>query len=173
MAETVPPAVVRAYANAHQVFSPRQIESAVDRLAVRLTVEFQDANPVVVSLLPQATVLTGMLLRRLVFPLQCVQVFDDGGHFQYVGASAQATVQGRRAILLVSAVSADQLRLLQLWLASEGAVNVTCAGMFKGLRADSKLDEAALDCLAEGHIGSGQAFMGYGANLPGVYNLQQ
>ena len=73
-ADSVPPSVRRVFTQAELSHEANEVEGAVDRVAVRITVDLQDQNPLLVNVLPAGFVFAGMLLRRLIFPLQFVSV---------------------------------------------------------------------------------------------------
>ena len=170
-ADSVPTAVRRVYAGAREVYNAAAVERAVDRLAVRLTVALQDQNPVFVVMLPDALVLAGMLLRRLVFPLE-IRVLATGTQPAAGDPNLDPTLadlSGRWVVLLVGCMSgvdpdAEELRLLR-----EQNTKLSYVSMFADAPATRAADFIALDCVAEGHLGSGRSHLGYGANLPGVY----
>ena len=52
------------------IFDGKQIDKAVDRLAVRMTVDLWDANPILICLMNGALPFTADLMRRFHFPIE-------------------------------------------------------------------------------------------------------
>ena len=188
-AETVPPATRRMYTQARLLHDHTAVERAVDQVAIRLTVAAQDLNPVLVSILPSGLVFMGMLMRRLVFPLQATYAVNGK-----IVDTDTLSVQ-RRHIVLVDALDAqDDLEPRQQLgdaLRSAGASSVQTVVLLAAARVtgevdpDSDISFAALfyeprtdkseTTSLEGatplFIGCGLESGGYGANLPGIYAL--
>ena len=183
-AETIPPAIRRMYTQAQLLYDQTSVERAVDQVAIRLTVAAQDLNPVLVSILPRGLVFMGMLMRRLVFPLQVAYAVNG----KLVDADT-LSVQ-RRHIVLVDAMdvmdtidSEGGLELRQELsdaLLSAGASSVQTAVLLAAetvggeFGPDNDITFSAL--LYERSstpifIGCGLENGGYGANLPGIYAL--
>jgi hypoxanthine-guanine phosphoribosyltransferase len=176
-AESVPPAVRRMYAQRQLLIDQETVERAVDRVAIRMTVALQDLNPLLVSVLPHGLVFIGMLMRRLVFPLQSTHAVNGK-----IAGDGAFTVQHRH-VVVVDALAGDEQHLaVSDELRSAGASCVQFAVLLAGdaindefdrsedtsfvaLRYDSsKYNGSAL-------IGCGLDHVGYGANLPAIYTL--
>lgn len=174
-ADSVPAKVRRVFAQAVLLHEVDRVERAVDRVAVRMTVDMQDQNPLLVNVLPAGFVFAGMLLRRLVFPLQFVSVsLRPGGD---IDASQQTCeLLHRRDVVLVDGQYIPQRSAhLQDWATEAGAASIRKAFLVApdALRSDGA-DYVAL--VNEGESGDGVAllgcgldYQGYGANLPGLY----
>ncbi len=182
-AEHVPGEVRRAFYTMEELYAPSAVEHAVDQLAVRLTVALQDEDPVLLVLLPRGLVLAGMLMRRLVMPLQqgCVEVSvraddepDARPRWEVVGAPPLAG----RSVLFLDGIREHGTTLagLQTSVLEQGASAVSYAVLVerRGAAPDERMQGwAALTCDDETLVGCGLGFGGYGRNLPGLYRLPQ
>ena len=181
LASSVPPTVAHVYATAVPVLSPNEVTFAVDRLAVRLTVDLQDRHPVLVSLLPDGLFLTGMLMRRLVFPMQMIQITSLRAR-RWVQPETSArksgdsqlmpALGGRFVALIVGSMGDPQLGEIVDALEHENPKCLRIVSMFSGAAHTREADETALSCHWQGHIGSGLGVEGPGANLPGGYRYK-
>jgi len=172
-ADTVPGMVRQAFARAEQLYDAAAVERAVDRLAVRLTVSWQNDDPLLITLLPDGFVLGGMLMRRLVFPCRHTAVQADAAGCPALAAADE--VAGSKVAVMVANVSAADAHVLQQWAQRNGAAEL----LLLALAAESEppLQDtppevwAALRAAPGGLFGSGLGVAGYGANLPGLYRL--
>ncbi len=182
--EGLPRQVAQRFSNAAEVVSAAGVEHAMDQTAVRITVAMQDLNPVLITVLQGGLYCAGMLMQRLVFPLQQGYVHvgrygDDtaGGGLTW---HAQGCPQLRgRHVLLVDDIldKGDTLRALLDWAAAEGAASVrSCVLVTKQLTqpvSRPHVDFSAVDASDQFLVGCGLDYMGYGRNLPGLYALAE
>ena len=68
----LPVRVRQAYRSAECLVDAGAISRQLDQLAVTLTLLLQDTNPVIITLLPGAGVLSGQLAGRMVFPAESI-----------------------------------------------------------------------------------------------------
>ena len=176
------PLTVRAkIATAEPLYSSEDVDFCVDQLAVRLTLELQDQNPVVLCILQGGLTFTGMLMRRLVFPLE--QGFVHAGSYadDTVGGAVEVHAHGGpslqgRVVLLVDDVldRGETLKYLSGWAKDNGAVRVESAVLVTKRNPQPQSWEvtfSALSCDSRFLIGCGLDIAGYGRNLPGIYAL--
>ncbi len=171
------------FARATQLISAREVDRAVDQMAVRITVALQDKNPVVVTVLQGGLVCAGMLMRRLIFPLQQGYVhvgrYGDatrGGKLEWL-ARACPPLQNRHVLLVDDIL--DQGHTLQAlldWAGAEGAASVqSCVLVNKVLEQTvprPKVDFVGLSAPDKFLVGCGMDYLGYGRNLPGIYAIE-
>jgi len=171
LAENVPANVRRALRSAHPIFESAEVERAVDQLAVRLTVDWQDLNPIVMGVLPDGIVLMGMLMRRVIFPLQaCCVSCEDG---RVTRQAAQGIEINTRELLFVHGCGhSPRARTLSEWGVSCGAARVRHIALVSRPSEVSALADTALTCDETDIVGCGVDYAGYGANLPGIYALE-
>ncbi len=168
--DSVPAAARRLYTRAQQIYSAEQVERGVDRLAVRLTANWQNYNPLLITLLPAGFVFGGMLMRRVVFPCQHMAVAcDKRGVPQLEAAHAAAE---RRVALFAATVAAASEDVFEQWAQQADVAELaifTLLGPASGADSGAQVGGAAI-CTEEADLfGSGLAVAGYGANLPGLY----
>ena len=171
-ADSVPHVVRRVFAQAELLHEASEVERAVDRVAVRLTVELQDKNPVLVNVLPVGFVFAGMLLRRLIFPLQFVSVALLPTGKVDAPEDALQLLREREVVLIDGPCVARRNASLRQWVTEAGAVSVRNAFMIADqAQPVSDRDYVALVGDAGEAFGSGLDYQGYGANLPGIYTI--
>ena len=176
----LPPAVQRQYRGARCLVDVAAMNQALDRLAVRVTLVLQDADPVLVAVGADGAELAGRLGGRMVFPCERAAIADSDGSVQPLVPIPKLQ---DRPVLLVGAQQESQLMGgAREWAASEGAAvcHQACAIAMQGEQADALVaiddvndlieagfaDEPASDV----HLfGVGISWQGYGHNLGGLY----
>jgi len=181
MADSVPLLVRKSISQAQLLHSTQEVERAVDQMAVQLTVELQDQDPLLISVLQGGLVLAGMLLQRMVFPLQTgsVSVSSYGADTQ-AGDLEVVDVQcpevNGKIVLLVDDVL-DQGRTISTlvsWFLSKGARQVLVAVLVEKQVQRSIVvhaDFVGLKVVDKFLMGFGMDHAGYGRNLPGIYAI--
>jgi len=176
-ADSVPAKVRRVFAQAVLLHEESRVERAVDRVAVRMTVDMQDQNPLLINVLPAGFVFAGMLLRRLVFPLQFVSISLLPS--AEVDASQQIceSLHQRDVVLVDGQYIPQRSAHLQDWATKAGAASIRKAFLV----APDTLRNDGADYIALVHegesgdgaelLGCGLDYQGYGANLPGIYAI--
>ena len=176
----VPAGVGHAFANAKVVYNKKQVASAVDRMAVAITIAQQDQNPIIVSVMQGGLYLTGQLMQRMVFPSQQGYVhvgrnrdLEQNGELIWQGAQ-HPHLQGR-TVLLIDDVLAGGITLARLknWALESGAVRVAIAVLANKScnTADIEADYFGLNCPNSHLFGCGMDVQGYGRNLSSIYAL--
>ena len=173
IAESVPMAARRALGNAQLLYDAAAVETAVDQLAVRLTVEWQDQDPLLITLLPQGLVLAGMLLRRLIFPCRHVTAVTDE---QGIPAAVEP---GRGGVVIIAGrLDGVQLERLRQWCEHHAVERMAAAVLaappdYAGDTSAANDFWPALLTDAKHLLGCGFDVAGYGANLPGLYQVAE
>lgn len=171
--------VAEALERGELVYSAEQVTKAIDRLAVRLTVELAEKNPLLLCVLNGGLPFTGALMQRLIFPLELSYVhvgrYGDrtrGGNLTW-HARPQTPVGGRHVVLLDDILDEGiTLAALKAWCIEEGASAVTSVVLLeKG--QEQRADFAALSCPDRYVFGWGMDFEGYWRNLPAIYALPE
>ena len=180
---SLPELARRARTEGERLFSRAQVERAIDQLAVRLTVEFAAANPLLVCVLNGGLPFTGALMQRLLFPLTLSYVhvgrYGDqtrGGELSW-HARPQAELEGR-AVLLIDDILDEGVTIdvLKDWCRAAGARDVYSVVLLDKsltLTGASRADFAALDCPDRYVFGWGMDVEGYWRNLPDIYALPE
>ncbi|HBF62803.1 MAG TPA: hypothetical protein DDW59_05170 [Gammaproteobacteria bacterium] len=182
-ASGVPDEVSRGFSQAQQLYSPVQVSQAIDRMAVQITADLQDQNPVLLSLVPGGFFLTGQLMGRLVMPMQIGYVDIDSGLDRQQGGvanwrnSAHPELHGRNVLLVADVLTcASMVQALRDWLLVHKVASSRFAVMVDQPVADSSDDNTLADFIgvvgADRPIfGCGADFRGYGRNLPALYAI--
>ncbi|MEQ8485243.1 MAG: hypoxanthine-guanine phosphoribosyltransferase [Pseudomonadales bacterium] len=177
----MPPEVLAARARAECLVDAQTVARAVDRLAVRLAVELQDANPWLLTVMHGALPLAGWLLARLPFPLQVGYLHvgrygdaTDGGELRW-HAAPDYPLQGRTVLLIDDVLDrGETLAALVRWARDAGAARVLTAVLVDKVVAATRpvaADFAALQCPDRFLFGCGMDFQGYWRNLPDIHAL--
>ena len=164
-AATLPLQIQHKFSHAQPLYSALEVRAAADRLAVHLTVDWQDQNPLCVVMLPGGLLFAGMLMQRMVFPLQLQTLAQDK-----IGEAVVETMAGR-PVLFIDGVFDRELyaSVKAKWMAA-GAKDVRSVTLLDP-NTEPGADYAALRCPAKHFLGSGLSLQGYGANFPGVYTI--
>ncbi len=155
----LPEAARRAYAGARLELDAAAVALALDQLAVRLAVRFQNRLPLFVALTPGGLYLLGALLQRVVFPCR---------HVSWPVAAETPSVRGACVVLLHAGADTQLLQRASALVAAGGADDSSVVTM----TATEASDLAAVDRTAPpggAFLGCGHSVDGYGANLPQLY----
>ena len=177
----VPEDILTARRRAEPVVDAETVTRAIDRTAVRLTLELKSANPLVLCVMNGALVYGGRLLGRLHFPLEltCVHVarygdFTRGEPLTWL-AKPRQNLAGRQVLIVDDVLDdGDTLKAVRRWASDEGAARVwTTVLVRKKTRRNEAIDVdfTALECPDRYLIGCGMDYRGYWRNLPAVYAL--
>ena len=182
-ASGVPDEVSRGFSQAQQLYSPVQVSQAIDRMAVQITADLQDQNPVLLSLVPGGFFLTGQLMGRLVMPMQ-IGYLDIGGSAESQHEpqaswrnSSHPELRGRNVLLVGDVLNcASTLQALRDWLLTQEVASSHYAVMVEHPAADSSNRSAVADFVGveapnRRIFGCGTDFCGYGRNLPALYAI--
>jgi hypoxanthine phosphoribosyltransferase len=178
--DEVPNAVTQQFGLAEEICSESEVGAAVDRIAVALTVALQDMNPVVIAIMQGGLYFTGMLMQRMVFPLQQGYVHvgrygeeTTGGELVW-NASNHPPLGGRHVLLVDDILDHGvTLKALHDWALQENASGVTSAVLVRKRVQEQAIeaDYCALQCEDRFLFGCGMDFSEYGRNLPSIYAL--
>ena len=179
----LPPNILEARRRAESMVDAQAVTRAIDRVAVRVTVALQAANPVLLCVMNGGLVYCGRLLGRLHFPLQLAYVHVTryrertcGGSLRWI-VKPQQSVAGRQ-VLIVDDVLDDgaTLEAVQGWVRSAGAARVWTTVLVRKQtprNASIDVDFAALECPDRYLFGCGMDYAGYWRNLPAIYALPE
>ena len=177
----VPADVMAARARGEMIVSAADVSAAIDRLAVRLSVDLCASNPLLLTVMHGALPFAGALLVRLNFPLEVGYVhvgrYDDGtrGGVLEWHAEPDYALGGRTVVLLDDVLDrGETLTALMGWASESGAARVVSAVLVdKQVNAarPAQADYAALECPDRYLFGWGMDYRGYWRNLPAIYAL--
>ncbi|MEM7098280.1 MAG: hypothetical protein AAF541_08480 [Pseudomonadota bacterium] len=163
----LPQHVRKQLRQANQVASSTEIDFYLDQLAIRLTLRWQDENPLLLGCNGSGTVLVGMLLRRLAFVMQYVDLID-------FDAPSDATGLPRPVVLLAGCFDGQQrMNELAATLATAGVDEFACVAMVSHGKEliDAAVPESVFVKESGVLLGCGFDVDGYGANLPDLYHI--
>ena len=172
----------QVFAEADPLYSPAQVDAALDRMAAQITAQLQDRDPLVVCVLSGAIVVVGQLLPRLQFPLQLDYLHatrygntTQGGELTWVARST-IPVAGR-VVLVVDDILDEGLTLAAIldYCRETGAREVYSGVLVRKRRlraVDVKPDFVALDVGNRYVFGYGMDYHGYWRNAPGIFAVK-
>ena len=179
--QAVPADVLAARRSSELVVSAEDVSAAVDRLSVRLSLDLQDANPLMLTVMHGGLTFAGALLPRLAFSLEVgyVHVGRYGDATRGGGLVWHATpeyhFEGRTVVLLDDVLDrGETLAALVRWLKEAGAARVLSVVLVEKAVAEPRpvaADYAAVHCPDRYLFGCGMDYRGYWRNLPAIYAL--
>ena len=144
---------------ARLLLSSAAFERRVDQLAVRMTLNWQEEFPLLVTLTPQANVLSGMLMRRLGFALEATSCFSSSPSAQDFAALAHLNIVGRPVILLWHAQAASAwAQSVQEWCQAREVSSVSHIALVGSRGLDTLLQDQVIleEELGQGELGQGE-----------------
>lgn len=178
-----PPEVLAARDRGEVVVSADDVAAAIDRLSVRLSLRYANANPVLLVVMHGGLPFAGALLERCDFPLQVAYVhvsrFRDstrGGELIW-HARPEGSLAGRTVLVVDDVLDdGDTLAALLRWCRSEGAAEAAAVVLVdkeRDVQRPASADFAALTCPDRYLFGFGMDYRGYWRNLPAIYALPE
>ena len=178
--ETVPVSVREGFHLAEEIHSKKEVAKKLDQLAIRITSQLQDENPIIISILHGGLYLTGQLYGRIVFPFQQGYVhvtrYGDelaGGQLRWIGKDTPK-LEGR-SVLFTDDVLDEGMTLNHLkdWAFSEGAKEVKTVVLSRKIVENQEhvADYVGLESPNKFLFGCGMDLHGYGRNLPSIYGF--
>ena len=168
-------------ASAELVFSKQEIDFAIDQLAIKLSVEYADSNPVIVCVMSGGLVFTSDLIKRLRFPLTLDYLHATRYHENLSGDGLQWHVLPQSSMAGRTVIVVDDVLDYGITLAEvikqpvfENAAQVKIVVMLDKQLERSKpvyADYAALQSDERYAFGRGMDCRGYWRNLPEIYAL--
>ncbi len=174
---------------AERLYDEAEVDFAIDRLAVRMALELQDANPILVCVMNGGLPFTAALMRRFAFPLELDYVHAvryQGGKAASdnveapQGGELEVRVNLARNVKARVVVLADDVldRGTTLECIVERVVRAGAARVYSAVLVNKKVagrtfsaDYAALDAPDRYLIGGGMDCGGWYRNLGGIYAL--
>ncbi len=173
----------RALEEADLIFTPGQIEEALDAMAEAISARLGDCDPLLLPVMHGGLVPAGQLLPRLRFPLRVDYIHATRYRERTYGTDLQwvrhptEPLAGRH-VLLIDDILDEGYTLAALidWCRSQGATEVlTAVLVYKthGRGAGLKADFAGLAAPDRYLFGYGMDYGGYWRNAPGIYALAE
>jgi hypoxanthine phosphoribosyltransferase len=171
-------------ADADLLVTNSEVESAITRMAVEITGQLQEADPILLCVMNGGLIFTGQLLTRLVFPLEVDYVHATRYGHETNGANLHWTVKPQldlkgRTVLLLDDILDEGVTLAAIaaYCRQQGATDVLMAVLIEklhlrkvtpGMRADFTGIEVGDRFL----FGYGLDYKGYWRNAPGIYAVK-
>lgn len=168
--------------NADLIYSADEVNTAVAALAAAITARYQDATPLVLSVMGGAVVFSGQILPLLRFPLDFDYVHasrygqhTQGGQLQW-RVLPRESVKGRSILMLDDILDEGHtLAAIRAKLLEMGASDVACAVLTEkctGKAKPIKADFVGLELPNRFVFGCGMDVEGAWRNLPAIYALK-
>jgi len=171
-------------AEADLLVTDSEVEAAIARMALEITDQLKDADPVLICVMNGGLIFTGRLLTRLVFPLEVDFVHATRYGHEMSGAKLHWTARPQldlkgRTVLLLDDILDEGVTLAAIadYCRQQGATNVFMAVLIEklhlrkvtpGMRADFTGIEVGDRFL----FGYGLDYKGYWRNAPGIYAVK-
>jgi len=171
------------HATAVQIYSPVEVQQALDRMALEITGKLSGENPIVLCVLNGALIPAGHLLTRLAFPLRQDYVHatryrgaTTGAGLDWIGQPSNS-LQGE-TVLVVDDILDEGITLSAIVKACRdaGAKMVYSAVLVEKLHDRSngfRADFVGLRVEDRYVFGFGMDYKGYLRNLPGIMTLPE
>ncbi|HET9114090.1 MAG TPA: hypoxanthine-guanine phosphoribosyltransferase [Burkholderiales bacterium] len=167
---------------AELIHSAEEVNQAILQLALDITADYTEKNPLILTVMNGGIMFAGQLLPLLRFPLSCDYIHASryrnatrGGELEWI-ALPREPVQGRHVLLLDDILDEGQtLAAIKTRLLSLGAQQVACAVLTNKNIEKSKPVRAeyiGLNLPDRFVFGCGMDVFGAWRNLPAIYALK-
>lgn len=165
--------------NADLIFSPQQVEDALDQMADTIAKILSEQNPMVLSIMNGSIITTALLMLRMKFPMQLDSVVvsryrntTHGSDIRWLKKPTES-IQGR-SILLIDDILDEGITLAEIkdYCFSNGAKSVCIAVLVEKILDREKPVKADIVGLTSGNrylFGYGMDYKGYLRNAPGIF----
>lgn len=179
-----PAKIAEVQARSTCLFDTAEVEAALDSMAVSISAELADKNPLVICIMHGGLITCGKLATRLSFPLQ----LDYLHATRYRGETSGKDLQWRvfpseslkgRAVLLVDDIFdvGTTLKLIVEYCKQQGCASVQTAVLLDKQHdrreLDIEVDFAGLKVADHYLFGYGMDYKGYLRNAPGIYAIAE
>ncbi len=172
------------FAEAECLFTPADVEAALDRMAAAITARLAGSDPVVLCVMHGGLIVTGRLLPKLCFPLESGYLHATRYGHEFCGSHLDWRVRPTedlrgRTVLLVDDILDEGTTLAAVtdYCREEGALEVLTAVLI-----DKEHDRKARPGLTADFVGlvspdrflfgCGMDHKGYWRNAPGIYAVK-
>ncbi|MFP5505562.1 MAG: hypoxanthine-guanine phosphoribosyltransferase [Gammaproteobacteria bacterium] len=172
-----------AFAEADELYSPTDVNAALDRMAEAIIAELGERDPIVICVMTGGLIPAGHLLTRLEFPLHIDYLHATryrgatrGGELHWI--TRPSLPLAGRTVLVVDDILDEGLTLKAIleYLRGQGAAAVYSAVLVKKLhdRRDENVSADFIGLEVEDRyvFGCGMDYHGYHRNLPGIYAVR-
>lgn len=177
--------IQRVMNEAECLFTPLQVEAALNRMAEAISENLRGTNPIVYTVMNGGLILAGRLLPKLLFPLEVAYLHAtryghtlDGGHLDWRVRPNQ-DLRGRHVLVLDDILDEGYtIGAVMEYLLAEGAEAVQCAVLVNKIhnhkaRPEMHPNYFGLEAPDRFLFGCGMDYKGYWRNAPGIYALRE
>lgn len=180
----IPSEIQQVRNEADCLFTETQVEQAIDTMAVAISKDLADKNPIVFSVMNGGLVLTGKLVTKLGFPLEISYLHATRYRDKTRGTDLEWRTYPQqslkdRAILVVDDIydEGSTLGAIVDHCKAEGVGQIHIAVLVdkqhdRKARPDIVPDYIGLQCEDRYVFGYGMDFKGYWRNAPGIYAVK-
>jgi hypoxanthine phosphoribosyltransferase len=163
-------------------YTKQQVEQAIDKMAIDITLQLKDKNPLLLCVMSGGLIVTGQLLLRLDFLLHYDYIHATryqgetrGGELHWLSRPSHSLVN--RHVLIIDDIFDEGITLSELvnYCEAEGAATVQTAVLVEKLhnrKHFKSADYVGLQVEDRYVFGYGMDFHGYLRNLPGIYAVK-
>ncbi len=179
VSEAVPLQIRKALGSAKLIIEKKEVLKAVDQLAVRLSVNFHDRDPIILFSLKDAVWLFTTLTQRLVFPHisgYCEMHSDRLTATKVWRVEPAVDVQERDVLFLFGELTdGEEVRRLDIWARKQGALSISSVALVDRTNGSvsSKDIYSCFRYKEQRVFGCGLSYSGYGYSLPGLYAIAE
>ena len=165
------------------LYSEREVESAIDRLAVEIESRLADRNPIILTVLNGGIIFSGKLLSRLHFPLQIDSIQVSRYRGQTSGGEVHWLLKPRlslsgRVVLLTDDILDEGITLsvIKEWCRQQGAAETLIAVLVDkqiGRERPCSADFVGLQAENRYLFGYGLDYKNYLRNAPGIFACKE
>lgn len=174
--------VRQALGRAERIYSPTQIERAVDRMAEAITADLADRDPILICVMNGGLVPTALLMTRLVFPLRIDYLHATRYRGRTFGTELdwkkhhELPLQGETLVIVDDILDEGYtLEAVLDYCRRQGAAEVRSAVLAKKRHrrgVELEADYVGLEVPDRYVFGYGMDYKGYWRNAPGIYAAQ-
>lgn len=173
----------KVYEQADMLYSEQEVESALERIAVEITAQLADSDPIVLCIMNGGLIATGKLLPRLDFPLRVDYLHATRYHGQTSAGELNWIKRNHQElkgedILIIDDILDEgiTLRTIVDFCIEMGAAKVLSAVVVEKLHQRSngfKADFVGLQVEDRYVFGYGMDYKGYLRNVPGIFAVSE
>ncbi len=174
----------RVFEEADCLATEHQVEQAIDTMAQKITGQLADHTPLVLCTMNGGLILTGKLLPKLVFPLQCDFIHatryrheTSGGALQW-RVNPEIDMKGRHVLVVDDILDEGATLAAILQHCREAGAEAVYSAVLINKLHDRKFDKAleadfcGMDIEDRFLFGYGMDYKGYWRNAPGIYAVK-
>lgn len=175
--------IKQVYMQADLLYSESEVEQALHKMAVAITDDMLDMNPVVFTIMNGGLVTGGKLLTKLIFPLEAGYMHATRYRNTTTGQGLEWKVPPQinfegRSVLIVDDILDEGHTLAEIYdyCMEAGAREVRIAVLINKLhdrkaRPEMKPDYVGIEVEDRYVFGYGMDYQGYWRNAPGIYAI--